>query len=352
VPAQLVADGQLSMGTVLELTLVTREPERARQRLRVEYQHVAALDGLVSSFDPNSALSRINAVAGEPAVEVDPRLFELLELAVDLAVLTQGSFDVTVGPLVDLWVLAAQRHRVPAAGELEAARELVGAEGIVLDAGRVGLSQAGMSIDLGGLAKGHALDAMVDRLRGGGFTAALLNFGRSSVRALGSPPEEQGWRLLLPAAGKGSEAAVLTLRDQALSVSSSLGQWSEIGGQRFGHVIDPRTGLAVSEGRRAVVVAPTAALAEALSTALVVLDPGRGLTLVESLPAVEARIESARGASGQTSGWQRATRYRALGDSPRRRDAALERTRRLVDEEGSVLAAPRSLVGPGAQRLW
>jgi thiamine biosynthesis lipoprotein len=173
-----------------------------------------------------------------------------------------------------------------------------------------------MSIDLGGIAKGYALDLMADRLRSSRPTGALLSFGLSSVWALGAPPGDFGWRLLLRPPSPEHELGVLTLRDQALSVSSSLGQWSEIAGRRYGHVIDPRSGRAVTETKRAVVVARTATEAEALSTALVVLEAAQGLALVEAREGAEARIDDANGFVGETSGWQRATRYHGVLEPP------------------------------------
>jgi len=132
---------------------------------------------------------------------------------------------------------------------------------------------------------------------------------------MGAPPGETGWRLLLraPEAGVSASgpafAGVLTVRDLALSVSSSLGQWSEIGGVRHGHVIDPRSGLPVRRGRQAAVLARSAARAEALSTALVVLDEGEGLTLVEALPDIECLLVDESGEWRASSGWQRVTGF-------------------------------------------
>ena len=138
---------------------------------------------------------------------------------------------------------------------------------------RAALAHEGVSVDLGGIAKGWALDRMLPLLRERGIERALLDFGQSSVWALGAPPGAAGWRLLARGPDEGA-LGVLTLSDQALSVSGSLGQWVEIGGRRYGHVLDPRSGLPLERRRQALVVAPNAALAEALSQGAA--DPGRG----------------------------------------------------------------------------
>jgi thiamine biosynthesis lipoprotein len=308
-----IVGGRFAMGTALELTIVSGDPAGARTRLDLEFAEVAELDALMSRYDPESALSRINASNGQLTPELDGRLFEILCLAIELSALTDGSFDVTIGPLVELWTRAAELQRLPSEPELAAARALVGAEKIRRSGGGVAL-EPGMALDLGGIAKGYALDRMADRLLESGHGDALLSFGQSSVWAMGSPADGSGWRLLLPPPVVGQTARVIELSDLALSISSSLGQSSEIAGRRYGHVIDPGSGEPVSELRRAAVVGPSAILVEALSTALIVLEPERGLALIESQPGVEARLEDAGGELGQTSGWQRLTGSRSQAD--------------------------------------
>jgi thiamine biosynthesis lipoprotein len=329
---ELVSDGRYRMGTVLELTLVAgqRQAADAPQALEQAFGKVAELDGLLSRFDRDSDVSRLNASAGQGLQAVDPRTRELLDFCRRAATLTQGGFDVTVGPLVELWTAAAERGRVPDEQELTDALRRVGADRILLDpAGRVGLGAAGMSVDLGGVAKGFALDVAVAELREAGFDRGLLSFGRSSIWGLGRPPDAAGWRLLLESPSHGY-SGVVELADRALSVSSSLGQWSEIGGRRYGHVVDPRTGRPTGRGKQAVVVARSAALAEVLSTALLVLPEAVGMAIVEGQEA-EARVVDEQGRAQQSSGWQQATHFEPL--EPVAADAG----------EGATAASPAGL---------
>ena len=168
-----------------------------------------------------------------------------------------------------------------------------------------------MSIDLGGIAKGYALDRMLPALRDAGITSALLSFGQSSAWAFGVPPGAPGWRLLARGPD-GGFSGILTLRDAALSVSGSLGQWSEIEGRRYGHVLDPRSGEPLTRRREALVVAPNATLAEALSKALLVLGEREGIALIEAQHGCEALLLDAEGGAWSTSGWQLRTAFEPL----------------------------------------
>ena len=310
------------MGTVLELTLRVREERAGRALLERLYARAAELEAALSTWQPESSVSRLNAAAGAGPEEIAPELAALLREALPLTARTGGSFDVTVGPLVALWKEAARQGRVPAPEEIAAARSLVGAELVELRGGRAALAQPGMSLELGGVAKGFALDRLAETLRAEGVGNALLSFGESSIVALGAPEGGGRWRLLVRGA-MGELAGVLALRDQALSVSGSLAQSEEIGGRRFGHVIDPRSGAPLERARVAVVLAATAAAAEGWSKAVLVLGAEGGLALAEAEPGVEALVLEEDGRRSATSGFARAAAFEALApagpeDEPRR----------------------------------
>jgi thiamine biosynthesis lipoprotein len=300
------------MGTVLELTLRAPSEPAGRALLERLYARAEALEAELSTWRPGSSVSRLNAAAGAGPVEVAPELAALLREALALSARTEGAFDVRVGPLVALWKEAAQRGRLPTAAELDAARALAGGELALLPGERASLGERGMSLELGGIAKGFALDRLAEELRAAGVADALLSFGESSVVALGAPEAGGRWRLLVR--GPAEEmAGVLALRDQALSVSASLGQAEEIAGRRFGHVLDPRSGVPLEEARVAVVLAPTAGAAEAWSKAVLVLGAGRGLALAEAEPGVEALLLEGGGRSSATSGFAALSGFEAVG---------------------------------------
>lgn len=309
--APSLSDGRYVMGTVLELTLHGPDAAglaRARER---SFALAERLDGLLSRYRDDSDVARLNAASGGPPVPVAPETAALLRAALAHAGRTRGVFDVTVGPLVALWTRAAEVDALPGGDELARALAQVGAQHVhVGDDDRVRLD-AGSSLDLGGIAKGYALDRMLPLLREEGVAGALLSFGQSSVQALGAPPDAPGWRLLLRSPGEGF-AGTVVLRDRALSVSGSLGQWSQIAGQRFGHVLDPRSGWPLRERREALVLAPTGELGEVLSTALLVLGERDGIALVAHSPGCEALLLDADGRRWSTPGWQRATGFEPL----------------------------------------
>jgi thiamine biosynthesis lipoprotein len=213
--------------------------------------------------------------------------------------------------LVRLWTEAGRSDTLPTPEALAAARGRVGASGIVVDGGRAGLARAGMSLDLGGLAKGWALDRAGEILRRRGVTRALLSFGQSSLLALGHPPAGEGWRVLVRDP-RGDYAGVVSLRDLRLSVSGSFGASSVIQGRRFGHVLDPRSGWPLTRAAQAVVLAPNGALAEALGKALLVLKPEESLALLASLEGVEGLLIGEGGDLARSGGFDAATSWQPL----------------------------------------
>ncbi len=309
---RVISDGRYLMGTVLEITLEGLEPQSAARLLDDLYDVATRLDRLLSIYDPESDVSRLNRAAGRGRQPVDAEVVEILKRSVAYWDLTRGAFDVTIGPLVDLWMAAAGRGAPPTALELAAARERVGSNRISVVSGEgVSLGEAGMKLDLGGIAKGFALDRMLPLLERHGVESALLNFGQSSTWALGAPAGSAGWRLLVRGP-EGRYAGLITLRDQALSVSGSQGQWVEIGGRRYGHVIDPRSGEPLMRARQAVVVSRQASLAEALSLALLVLDADTGLSLVAAQPDCEGLLIEGDGELRSTPGWDAAVHFEPL----------------------------------------
>jgi thiamine biosynthesis lipoprotein len=306
------------MGTVLELSLYGADEAGLARARDDAFAEVERLESLLSTWRPESDVSRLNAAAGRGAIPVASELAMLLARCAELTRDTGGGFDVTVGPLAALWREAAARNALPDPEALVAARARVGPDRLVVERDTEGASAAlaaGGAVDLGGVAKGYALDRVRERL-GARVEAALLSFGQSSTWAIGHPPDSEGWRLLARGPG-GGFAGVLTLRDRALSVSEALGQWHEIGGRRYGHVLDPRIGEPLTRNREALVVTGDATLAEALSKALLVLGPTEGIALIEGWPDAEALLLDEDGQAWRTHGWQRATRFEPVaGDLP------------------------------------
>ncbi len=311
-PDARVGDGRYAMGTVLEIELVGPDRGLLERELDALYAEVEALEGALSTWRPESELSRLNRAAGGAALALSEPARDLLLRSVALSRETGGRFDVTLGPLVALWREAARRGRLPSAAELSAARARVGPDQLEFGAGgRVALRSAGAAVEVGGIAKGYALDRLAERLRARGITRALLDFGGSSVWALGAPPGAAGWRLFARDAG-GAPLGVLTLRDQALSVSASLGQSSEIEGRSRGHVIDPRSGEALGRALQAIAIADEAARAEAFSKAFLIAGAEQAPELARRAGSCEALLAGAGEILFETAGFAAAARLERL----------------------------------------
>ena len=302
------------MGTFLELTLWHAEPERARHLIRASVQEAHRLEEILSDYIPDSAVSQFNANAGKGRVALPPELHELLRISQRLSVRTAGYFDVTVGPLMELWRDCSDHDRIPDATRLAQALSLMGYRKLLLSQnGDAELTRSGMKIDLGGIGKGYAVDRIAGRLKAAGVTAALINFGGSSMRAIGAPPGQNGWEVGVQGPA-GDLRGVIYLRNLALSTSGSMGRFFTVGNRRYGHLINPKSGMPVSEPRMASVITPSATTAEALTKPLVLLG-GKAMSLVKNFPQTEALVIPRTGALFFSSGFRSISAWQELPQS-------------------------------------
>ncbi|MDO8588575.1 MAG: FAD:protein FMN transferase [Armatimonadota bacterium] len=263
-----------AMATRFEIVLCGEDESRLRAAGEEALDEVERLDARLSAFRPDSEISDINVRAARESVRIDPSLFRLLRKTQRLNELTEGAFDITVGPLMQCWGLVQGKGRKPEAGELEAARRLTGMRHVVLDeaSSSVRFDLEGVSLDLGAIGKGHAVQRAADILRDVGVSSALIHGGTSSVYGIGAPPDGPDWRVAIRHPAEPEKIlAVAGLRDSSLSVSAAHGKSFTIHGIEYGHVIDPRTGYPSQNAVLAAVVGPNATEGDALSTALLVL---------------------------------------------------------------------------------
>jgi thiamine biosynthesis lipoprotein len=230
------------------------------------------LESRLSVFRETSEVSIVNSEAAMNPVEVSQELFDLLTLCQRLYEETDGAFDVTSGPLTRCWGFLRRQGRLPSQAEINQAKLSVGSHKLLLDdkSKTVRFAREGMEINLGSIGKGYALDSAAD-LMSPRVSTALLNAGSSSMRAIGKGEHGNGWLVgLRNPRSKVRRLGVLRLRDCALSTSGSEEQFFEHQGQRYSHVIDPRSGWPASGVTSVSVVAPTAAISDALATAFFV----------------------------------------------------------------------------------
>jgi thiamine biosynthesis lipoprotein len=269
---------EVHLGVATRIVLYADEAT-ARAAARAAFARIAALEDVLSDWRPESELSRLSAPS-DSWLPVSADLFTVLERALQIAWASRGAFDPTVGPYVALWREARRTGRLPAESTLTAARRRVGWRMVSLDtaARAVRLGAPRMRLDLGGIAKGYILGLALTTLRAHGVGAALIEAGGDVV--VGDPPPDRpGW-LIEIAGAEGIHANV------AVSTSGTGEQYVEIGGVRYAHVVDPRTGLGATTRRTVTVVASDAATADALATALVVLGADDGAEILARFPDV------------------------------------------------------------------
>lgn len=300
-PPSLLAAGKLTrfhkterhMGTLFQIIVYAADEASARAAQRDAFARIAALDASMSDYRPTSELMQICAKAGGPPVKVSEDLFRVLERAQEVSHLSGGAFDVTVGPVVRLWRVARRRRELPDPKKLAKARALVGYKKVVLDpkARTVRLLLPGMQLDLGGIAKGYAADQALLVLKKHGITRALVAAG-GDIAVSGPPPERPGWRIKIAPLEPGADrpGPHLLLHDAAVSTSGDAEQFVQIGGKRYSHIVDPRTGIGLVGRMSCTVVARDGLTADPLTKVACILGPKRGLKLIEETPGASGRV--------------------------------------------------------------
>ncbi|MGH7470274.1 MAG: FAD:protein FMN transferase [Longimicrobiales bacterium] len=283
---------EVHMGMPVRVVLFAPTDNAARAAARAAFQRMAQLDADLSDYRPDSELRRIEARAGT-WVTVKPSTLAILSRALHIAQLTNGAFDPTVGPLVALWRSARKAQRFPERAALESARALVSYQQVRLDSARSGvrLARAGMRLDLGGIAKGYILQEALTTLGRHGVSQAMLQAG-GDIMVGAAPPGLSGWRIDVAGTDSSFTAQAQRLTHAALATSGPNQQFLNVAGMRYSHVVDPRTGLGLTNGVTAHVIARDGATADALATALTILDPEKRRALLARFPDARTYIRT------------------------------------------------------------
>jgi thiamine biosynthesis lipoprotein len=271
------------MATPCEIKLYAPTEEAASLAAKEAYAEIAAIDDSMNDYRPESEISRLSATAGLDGMVVSQRLYDVLEASLRYSALSDGAFDITVGPIVQLW-RRARRGRMPEREELAVELARVGWRKLHLDpATRTArLSDPWMALDVGGIAKGYACDRALAILKRRGLTRALVNTGGGM--AFGDPPPGKiGWSIQLA-----DTEDVLLLANCGVATSGDWERFVVIEGRRYSHIVDPKTGLGLTNRALVTVVAPTGIAADALTKCVMIPGVERGMRLVESLPGVQA----------------------------------------------------------------
>jgi thiamine biosynthesis lipoprotein len=279
------------MGTLFSIALYATNETSAKAAADAAFHRVAALDEIMSDYRADSELMRLcDQPYGKP-VRISQDLFDVFTRSQEISKLTDGAFDVTIGPCVRLWRFSRKRRTLPTTQELAAARAAVGWKNLRLDARArtATLLLPNMRLDLGGIGKGFAADEALKILRGRGIGRALV--AASGDIAIGDPPPgETGWKVGISAIDveTNDTAHALVLHNCGISTSGDTEQFIEINGIRYSHIVDPATCLGLTNRIQDTIIAPNATTTDGLDTALSVMDVQRGLELVDSLPDTAA----------------------------------------------------------------
>ena len=299
------------MGTRFQITVFAHNQELGQKAIQQAFARIAKLNTLLSDYLPESELMRLCAQAGKGPIPVSPELFLVLEQSQKLARQSAGAFDCTVGPYSVLWRRARKTLLLPNALELAEAGEKVGYTHLSLDSlsKSAHLQLPGMRLDLGGIAKGYAADEALLVLKSHGLSRSLVAAGGDVVCG-DSPPGKPGWDIALiglPGDEEGKRHFVLA--NGAVSTSGDLEQFVEIGGNRFAHILNPKTGLGMTTRQSATVVAKRGIESDGLTKVLLLAPSETAKKVLDGVPGASARLVTpkdpafpSRGATVQTIG--------------------------------------------------
>jgi thiamine biosynthesis lipoprotein len=283
-----------AMGTIFTIDLNVSDQATAEQDMDLAFDEIDRLEALLSNYRPSSELSRISREAGAAPVVTDPETFRFLERSIYWSRISNGAFDITVGPLLRAWGFFFHHGRVPSQAELNAVRNKIGWKNIALDAETRTVSftnHQAMELDPGSIGKGFAVDSVARLLRNQGVTSAFISAGGSTLYAIGAVPGTAGWPVDIPDPRyPGKIAASILLKDTSLSTGACTEKFFIKDGHRYCHIFDPRTMRPVEGMLQTTVIDPSATDSDALSTVVFVLGPETSRQLLASMPNTQALL--------------------------------------------------------------
>lgn len=284
-------------------TAVTLSAYGANSQKAVDesFKRLEEIDDMASTTKSNSDISKINNAAGTEYVKVHPEIIEMIETSIKYSKLSGGAFDITTGPIIDLWGIGTDKERVPSDVEIKDKLQLVGQENIIINKkdNSVMLKKTGMSLNLGALGKGFAADEVLKIYKKYNIERGLINLGSSSIYAIGKNDDGNPWAIGIqnPRSKKSDDyLGVIKISNQALSTSGDYEQYFIKNGTRYHHIMDPKTGAPSKNGVMSDTIViqdnvkDKSMIADILTTTVFVLGPEKGIKFVDSLPNVSCEI--------------------------------------------------------------
>ena len=291
---------KLLMGTIVQIKAPVGVNGNAREvgeAIDKAFAEIARVEGIFSVYDPASEISKINRLDKGEALKISAEAFNLIDKAIEYSAKTDGAFDITVKPLIDIWAKAKTHGRVPSEEYIKLAAGKVGRSAVVLDKAGLTISfeKDGMALDLGGVAKGYGVDRAIAILKENGIKDAIVNSG-GDVYCLGARSKRQPWSVGIRHPRDSDRIFLeIKLKDKAVDTSGDYEKYYILDGKRYSHIIDPRSGRPIGDKvLSASVIADDATTADILATALCVL--GRdGLSIISKLGGLDSVVVTKEG---------------------------------------------------------
>jgi thiamine biosynthesis lipoprotein len=293
--ANLYKYHQVSMGTVIEITLVGEDGELARKAALQAFQEIKRIEHLMSPWIESSDVTRVNRSSGKDWVRVSKETMEVIKKALEVSILSEGGFDISIGPLTEIWRIAREKGIPPSAEEIKQKLDLVNFKDVMIDQeGKVLLKKRGMAIDLGGIAKGYAVDRAFELLKSIGYKNFIVNAG-GDLRVGGSKID-QPWSIGIRDPRVSQRIlAKISVSDTAIATSGDYEKFFMYQGKRYHHIFNPRDGLPADGCQSVTIVCKEGITADALATAVFVLGPEKGYSLCQKLEGVDCLIVDKEG---------------------------------------------------------
>ena len=286
-------DSRISMACTYSIVAYGNDEQTLKQAVTEAFDEVDRIERLMSHYKPDSPLSQLNREAAKHPIKVERELWEFLLDCRNFSAFTNGAFDITVGPLMKAWGFFRGEGRMPTATELARVRKVVGYRHLRFDLQNktIRFDREGVELDLGGIAKGYAVDQIVYVLKSHKIQRALISAGGSTIYALGAPPESDTWEVhIQDPTDVRKIAKTLQLRNEALSISGSAEKFFELNGKRYSHIMNPRTGRPVMQMLSVAVVTELGITGDMLDNAFYVMgaqQTKRFMTRLSGAPEVK-----------------------------------------------------------------
>jgi thiamine biosynthesis lipoprotein len=284
-----------SMGTIFRIICYTDREDMARQKSVEAFKRIDRLNYIMSDYLPDSELNRLSRSSGSGEyIQVSPELLKVIQTGQQWAVKTNGIFDITIGPYSQLWRRAGRKDRLPTPEQINNASERVGFKNIHVDPdnGKVMLGREGMQLDLGGIAKGFAVDEVFNIFYNAGINQLLVD-GGGDIRTGEAPPGAKGWKLVLE--NLQDDNQVMYANNTSIATSGDLYRYVLLDSVKYGHIIDPRTGYGLTTRRTVTIQASNCMEADVLASTLSIMGAKDGSDFLSEMPDIKAIIVEEEG---------------------------------------------------------